>query len=197
MFSTEHCRFQQGFMRYVGQSVLNTRTQGSISQGKNLTFFTWALQASNTMIVMFASPLLFSWCVDCFTLSLKDEYLLSVSGYKLQKKTGQSSWFHCARVWRAPSWTYSDVICTIWSCWGIFQDLCFPVLVCPVQVNSSLFYKSSATFVTWLWEESSVLSKGVPSCSQQHICQRKHWQEHQGSRGTAFTFIVFWTNKIV
>lgn len=51
------------------------------------------------------------------------------------------------------------------------------------------FIRVCLLFFTWLWKESLVFSKGVSSCSQEHICQRKHWQERQGCRVTTFAFI--------
>lgn len=89
----------------------------------------------------------------------------------------------------------SDVIWGIWSCWVFFQELCCPVFIYPVQVNSFLF-NERVHLLLWLGFEK-VFSQGVPSCSQEPVCQRKHRREHRGSTRVTFHSHVFGTNKVV
>lgn len=88
----------------------------------------------------------------------------------------------------------SDVIWRIWSCW-VFSKSCaaqFLFILC----KSIVFYFMKE-FIYFCDLALRVFSQRVPSCSQEPVCQRKHWGEHRGSAGATFHSHVFGTNKVV
>lgn len=78
---------------------------------------------------------------------------------------------------------------------GLFSKSCaaqFFFILC----KSIVFYFMKE-FIYFCDLALRVFSQGVPSCSQEPVCQRKHRREHRGSAGAAVHSHMFGTNKVV
>lgn len=79
---------------------------------------------------------------------------------------------------------------------GFFPKSCAAQFLFILCKSIVFLFHERVRLLLWLGFEQ-VFSQGVPSCSQEPVCQGKHRQQHWGSPGSAFHSHTFGTNRVV